>query len=169
MNLEKDNQSDIITEGDYRRLKRRKIDVVRGIILVLTSAIALILFMMWYKSWPQRVDCYRTSVRLASALNNYYKEYHQLPPILSVLNVRPGRYNLSHYEYRFVGFGADKLRDGTIIAYCRQPHKSLFHIHTAWRHILVFLKGKIVVQWVTEDEFQKIMKSQPPTNAPSPY
>ena len=154
-------QSEIIQESAYKKLKRRKFDFVRGFILVLTSAAALILFMMWYRSWPQRFDCYRTSIRLANALNEYYDKYHQLPSVLEVLNVKKGRYDISHYTYRFIGFGGSSLHDGTIIAYCKRPHKSLFNIHVPWRHVLIFVNGKIRVQWMPEQEFQKLIKHQP--------
>ncbi len=166
MNDEKTSQTDIITGGDYRRLKRRRIDIVRGTILALTTAVALILFMMWYRSWPQRIDCYKASVRLANALNEYYSKYHQLPPVLEVLDFKHGRYGVSHYTYRFIGFGKSRLQNGMIIAYCSHPHKSLFNIHVPWRHVLIFMNGKINVEWVPEKEFQRAIESQPVPSVP---
>ncbi len=158
---ETNTQVETIKESDYKKLRRRRVDIVRGTILALTSAVALVLFMMWYRSWPQRLDCYKTSVRLANALNEYYAKYHQLPPVLEVLNIKHGRYDINHYTYRFVGFGEASLHNGAIIAYCSRPHKSLFNIHVPWRHVLIFMNGKIKVEWTPEKEFQQIIKTQP--------
>lgn len=143
-----------------RALREAKRNLVRAIIIILTTSIAMIFFVVWYKAWPQRLDCYRQSVRLASALDKYYIAYRKLPPVLSMLDVKTGRYKIEHYKYRFEGFGyVGRLRDGMIIAYCRLAHKGLFH--KPGRHILIYRQGKIDVIWLGEEEFQRIIKTQP--------
>lgn len=143
-----------------RRLRKAKRDLLRAAIIILTTSTAMVFFVVWYKAWPQRLDCYRQSLRLASALDHYYTAYRKLPPVLNMLELKSGRYHIGHYKYQFEGFGyVGRLRDGMVIAYCRVPHTGLFR--APGRHILIYREGKIIVVWLPEKEFQTLIRSQP--------
>ncbi len=160
-NKKETHNTDPVSSSKIRTIKKRKLDISRTILVMLLSSTMLIFFLVWYKSWPQRMDCYREAVRIAQALNKYIYQHHKLPPVLTVLSIPKGRYGIGHYEYRFIGLGLPQIPpEGTIICYCAKPHQSL--IHEPGRHILIFKEGNIKIIWVTEKEFQKIIKNTPP-------
>lgn len=156
----KDSKSEEFSTAGLRAIQRRRTNIPRTITFVLISAIMLIFFVLWYKSWPQKIDCLREAQRIANALNEYISTYKRLPPLLNTLPIEKGRYDITHYEYRFIGFGLTSLPpNGTIICYCKLPHRSL--IHRSGRHILIFEDGQVKIMWLDEDEFQKMMEDQP--------
>lgn len=83
------------------------------------------------------------------------------PAVLESLSLRPSRYNVDHYEYCFAGLamGAD-VPDGTLVAYCGRPHRSLFS--HPWRHILVVSRGRTAVEWLPEEAFQDFLACRRP-------
>jgi len=147
--------------GPSRVTYRRRISLVRtGIITLVTSGI-LIGFIFWYRDLPQRLDCSRMAQRIAAGLNNYHRTYHRLPNTLEELHVSEGRYTIDHYEYRFLGFGdSADLADGVLVVYCLNPHRSVFS--PAWRHVLIAHQGMIVVNRMSEPEFQAMLARQQP-------
>jgi len=137
---------------------RRRIDLFRLFLITLATLAALGLFLVYYRTWPQRMDCLKLATRVAHACQTRWEQTGALPFTLETLDVKPGRFPLRHYDYRFVGFGSsDKLPDGTIIAYCQTPHQNLFQ--RPGRSVLFVEHGRLVVRWLTEDQFQKMLKS----------
>jgi hypothetical protein len=148
-----------------RVVYRRRISLIRATLVALIISVALIFFIFWYLTWPHRMDCAKQSQRIAMALENSLRQTESFPPRLESLSIKPGRFGLEHYEYYFTGIGGPGfLPEGTIVAYCLQPHRPLFS--EPWRNALIYQKGHLVIQWMTEDNFQKLLAKQ---HAPEQY
>jgi len=150
--------------GPARVAYRRRISLVRtGIVALVTSA-ALIGFIFWYRDLPQRMDCYRMAQRIAAGLNESRQVRRRLPSTLDELGVPEGRYQIEHYEYRFLGFGGlGDLTDGVVVGYCQAPHHPLFS--PPWRHVLIAHRGIISVSRMSEEEFQALLVRQRPADS----
>jgi len=149
------DQSDAVDmklpHGSTRALRRRRISLLRATLVILITSAALVLFVFWYRSLPQGLDCARSAQRVASALEVYTTEHHRLPPILDVLPVKKGRFGIEHFDYWFAGIGGPAiLPDGTIVAYCVTPHPSPFQ--EKWRSAIIFKNGHFVISRVTEND-----------------
>jgi len=142
-------------------LKRRRTNMLRLFLVLLFWTAGMIMFVVWYKNWPQKMDCARTAKRLTVAIDNYRATHQSLPAFFDEINVKPGRFNMTHYEYRFLGFGGPaNLPDGTVVAHCAEPHKGI--LHESGRYVIRFLNNKLVLEWMTEPAFQQIMDKQKP-------
>jgi len=140
---------------------RRRVNSVRTGIVVVLTAVVLIFFVIWYRAWPQRWDCFKEAQRVAVAVEEYRARNNSFPPLLSTLSIKNGRYNYDHFEYCLTGLGgpADPPA-GTLIAYCQETHQPL--LGTPWRHILIFSKHHIAINWLAEKEFKKLHTQQLP-------
>ncbi|NLX06978.1 MAG: hypothetical protein GXY33_17715 [Phycisphaerae bacterium] len=137
-------------------LRQRRTNLYRGVLAVMVVSAVMLFFVVWYKSWPQKLDCRRAAVRLAIALEQYGVRENRLPSLLDVLDLRSGRYRSDHYEYPLAGFGGSPmLPEGSIVAYCAQSHTGL--LHDPGRHVLVFHQRRIVVLWLDEARFQQAL------------
>lgn len=139
---------------------RRRMMLLRtgGIAVVMAAALALLL--VWHRGGPHRRDCYGSISRLVHWLDSYRAQHDGFPVVLVGLEQRLGRYSVEHYTYRFEGFGAPAdLPDGTLVVYCRGTHKTAFS--EPWRHIAVLHQGRIVVQWIPEQQFEKLEPTAP--------
>jgi hypothetical protein len=144
-----------------RYLPRRRNSFYHAVLIILITTTALLFFFNWYLKIPQGLDCVRMAQRIASALNNYQKTEHKLPPTLESLALHKGRYGVDHFEYWFKGLGGpENIPDGTIIAYCKNPHVPTFS--SPWRTALVLYNHQIVVTRFPESEFQNLIKKQKP-------
>lgn len=138
---------------------RRRTDLRRTLATVIITAVVLILFVVWYKAYPHKLDCQNTAQQIADYLNTYRQKYQSFPIVIDEAEIERGRFPIDHFTYRFSGMGADAHQpDGTIVVYCRAPHRTLFR--ESGRHVLKVEKDKIVLQWIPEDEFQRLLKQQ---------
>jgi len=150
----------VSAEARYAR-RPRQVSPYRAIIVVVITSALLLLGVVWGKSWVHKLDCSKVTGRLAAEMEHYRQQHGRFPTDIKVLHIKPGRYRLNHFRYRFAGFGAPaKLADGALIAYCIEPHKRLFG--KPWRHVLVFDRGRIEIKWLREDQFQALLKRQKP-------
>jgi len=150
-----------VSGGNSRTAHRRRINLIRASIVALITSVVLIFFIVWYRAYPQKVDCFRMSQRLVGALEEYREKNKTLPTSLDTLPIKPGRYDLNHFEYFFNGLGGpDHLPDDTFIAWCASPHRSLFE--EPWRSVILFEKGRIVLKTLPEKQFQTLRSQMPP-------
>jgi len=146
--------------GASRVVYRRRISTLRAILVGSTISVALIFFVIWYKSWPNQIGCNRLAVRTCAAMNAYLLKNDRLPPFLETLNVKPRRYSVDHFEYLFEGVGGPgRLPNGTVVAYCVPPHYPLFS--DPWRNVLIYQDSHIAFQRISDAEFKKILAKQP--------
>ncbi len=144
-----------------RTVYRRRISLLRAGFVALVTSVALILFILWYRAYPQKIDCRRQAERIAVALEDYRLQHKSLPAMLDILPIKPGRYGLEHYEYYFSGLGGpETLPDDTLIAYCSPPHHALWE--APWRSVILFEKGKVTMKVLTENQFQTLRSRQRP-------
>jgi len=154
------NPTRAVPKGASRVVYRRRISTLRAILVGSTISIALIFFIVWYRSWPNQVGCNRQAVRICAAFDTYIAKNNRMPPFLETLDVKPGRFSVSHFDYIFKGIGGPgRLPNGTIIAYCVPPHYPLFS--DPWRNILIYQDSHIVFQRISETEFKKVFAKQP--------
>jgi len=157
---EEDKPSEQVGQSLQRQAQRRRFRVIRTATVAATMAIAMIFFLLWYRGFPHRLDCYRSMHKLVVQLDQHRQKYGRFPPVIPNPEEVLGRYKGLHYKYRFEGYGAPgRLPEGTIIAYCRRPHHTLFH--KPWRHVALWQNGKIAIVWLPEDEFQKTKPRAP--------
>lgn len=139
--------------------RRRRLGLFRGIIIVVTTSAALIMFVSWYRGYPHKSECRNAGMILARALQDYAVENRRLPAVFESLELKKKPFIVAHFEYAFIGFGMSaNLPDGTIVAHCRQTHEMLFH--PAWRYVLIYDQGRIVVRLIPESEFEQIQARQ---------
>ena len=140
-------------------VKGMRVGLFRAAIFAIVSAMVLMVFVYWYKYWPQQMDCRTGISRIADKLYDYAQTHQRLPMVLEELDVNPGRYDLSHYTYRFMGFGGLPVQpNGTIIIHCNQVHKGMFR--EPGRHQIMVQNGSFVTQWVSQEQFDEIMTTQ---------
>jgi len=150
---------DPVPQRQLQNLRQRRDVMLRMIIIALITTAGMALFVVWYKQWPQRMDCRRTMTRLIQSLDTYVDEHHRLPAVLEDLQMAPGRYPVSHYEYTLEGLGGQPiLKDGTILIFCAKPHKGAFH--DPGRHVLMFKNSRLVLLWLEEPQFRKLIADQ---------
>lgn len=156
---ENTNQPRDLSEHMPYAIKRRRLIFWRSLLIALVTTAGIAMFVIWYKAWPQKMDCYATAQKLAYALDKYRTKNNELPPLLEAVEIDGTRYSIDHYTYRLTGFGGPPAYpDGTVIAYCRSPHEGLFH--NSGRHVLLFKNKRLRLVWMDEDEFRKYMKTQ---------
>ncbi len=165
-----------IPAGASRIVYRRRISLVRTILVGLIISVALVFFVIWYRTVPHRLDCTKEAHRIAVALDAHVLKNQSFPTILDSLPIKPGRFGTEHFEYCFIGLGGPgNIPDGTFVAYCLQPHRPMFG--EPWRNVLIRKNDHLVVQYMTEEQFQKLLARQQPlehlyrqpeTNFPQP-
>ncbi len=156
---QKSNPTDHTSPTRSAAIRRRQRRLYGWFLTLILTGIALGVFIMWYKAWPQKVDCQRTIARIRVAMENYRRDHRKLPPLLDTMELKPGRYRTTHYAYLLEGFGGPATyKDGTVIAHCARPHEGIFH--EPGRHMLIFQDRQINFTWISETEFQAIIKDQ---------
>jgi hypothetical protein len=154
-------QNKIAHSPPSRTVYRRRISILRAALVALITAVALIFFILWYRAYPQRLDCLRMAQRLTVALEEYREKNKSLPSLLEVLPIKTGRYNMEHFTYYFTGLGGPAvLPDRTLVAYCANPHRALFI--QPWRSVILFEKGRITQTTLPENQFQILRSKQRP-------
>ncbi len=155
------DRNQIVPLGTARTVYRRRISILRAATVALVTSVALIFFILWYRAYPQRLDCIKIAQRVTIALEEYRVTNKVLPPLLEMLSVKPGRYSIDHFDYYFTGIGAPPiLPDETLIAYCDHPHRALFI--EPWRSVILFEKGHVTYRMIPENLFQEMRNRQRP-------
>ena len=154
-------QNKLAHSSPSRTVYRRRISILRAGTVALVTAGALIFFILWYRAYPQKLDCLKLAQRLTVALEMYREKNKCLPSLLEVLAVKTGRYNFDHFDYYFAGLGGPGvLPNETLIAYCANPHRALFT--QPWRSVILFERGQITLKTLPEKQFQILRAKQRP-------
>ena len=149
-----------LTPAGRRSISRRRMTLLRTGAIAVVMAVALVLLLLWHRGGPHRRDCHGSISRLVHWLDNDRAQHDRFPVVLVGLGQRLGRYSVDHYTYRFEGFGAaGDLPDGTLVVYCRAAHRTAFS--EPWRHMAMLRQDQIVVQWIAEQQFEKLKPTAP--------
>lgn len=147
---------DPVPQRQLQNLRQRRDVIIRMTIIALITTAGMALFVVWYKQWPQRIDCRRAMTRIVQGLDKYAAEHHRLPAVLEELKIPQGRFSIEHYEYTLEGLGGRPvLRDNTVLVFCGKPHEGPFH--EPGRHVLMFVNNRLSLLWFEEPEFRDMM------------
>ena len=128
-------------------------DIITAIVITAIAVVGMIDF----KNWINRSEAMRAMEQLGQVALEYRKEYGSIPPESYVQNVKEklqGSVRLGNFQYRARWIDYDCTGD-EILAYTQKHYRSFFSGHG---FIVLKLNGS--VQWMPEDDFEKLFAQQ---------
>ena len=136
--------------------KRQKALLVESITIIVITAVA-VLAMISLKDWVSRSEAVRSMEQLGRIVLQYRKEHGSVPSedyIKSIKEKLAGHVGLGKLQYRARWIDFESKPD-EILAYAEKKHRASL---LSDGYVVLRLDGR--VQWMGEQEFQKLLGQQ---------